>query len=295
VPGGMLTNMESQLKEQGAGDKFDEVLLEIPRVREDLGFIALVTPTSQIVGTQAVLNILTGERYKTISKETAGVLKGEYGATPAPVNLQLQQRVLDGGEAITCRPADNISDELDKLTEELTLRASEKGITLAEHKIEDVLTYALFPQIGLKFLENRGNSDAFEPVPTGIPMVQKPALQSVPADDKGVYTISVNGQSYVVEVQTGGDLSNITPVASAPVSTAPPAPQGEVIKAPLAGNIFKVNVNVGEHIQQGDVILILEAMKMETEIRAPKAGTITMISISEGDSVAVGDALYGLA
>jgi oxaloacetate decarboxylase alpha subunit len=295
VPGGMLTNMESQLKEQGAGDKFDEVLLEIPRVREDLGFIALVTPTSQIVGTQAVLNILTGERYKTISKETAGVLKGEYGATPAPVNPQLQQRVLDGGEAITCRPADNISDELDKLTEELTLRASEKGITLAEHKIEDVLTYALFPQIGLKFLENRGNSDAFEPVPTGIPMVQKPALQSVPADDKGVYTISVNGQSYVVEVQTGGDLSNITPVASAPVSTAPPAPQGEVIKAPLAGNIFKVNVNVGEHIQQGDVILILEAMKMETEIRAPKAGTITMISISEGDSVAVGDALYGLA
>jgi oxaloacetate decarboxylase alpha subunit len=295
VPGGMLTNMESQLQEQGAGDKFDEVLLEIPRVREDLGFIALVTPTSQIVGTQAVLNILTGERYKTISKETAGVLKGEYGATPAPVNLQLQQRVLDGGEAITCRPADNISDELNKLTEELTLRASEKGITLAEHKIEDVLTYALFPQIGLKFLQNRGNSDAFEPVPTGIPMVQKPALQSVPADDKGVYTVSVNGQSYVVEVQTGGDISNITSVASAPVSTAPTAPQGEVINAPLAGNIFKVNVNVGEHIQQGDVILILEAMKMETEIRAPKAGTITMISISEGDSVTVGDALYGLA
>jgi oxaloacetate decarboxylase alpha subunit len=287
--------MESQLKEQGAGDKFDEVLLEIPRVREDLGFIALVTPTSQIVGTQAVLNILTGERYKTISKETAGVLKGEYGATPAPVNPQLQQRVLDGGEAITCRPADNISDELDKLTEELTLRASEKGITLAEHKIEDVLTYALFPQIGLKFLENRGNSDAFEPVPTGITVVQKPAPQSVPTDDKGVYTISVNGQSYVVEVQTGGDLSNITPVANVPVNTAPPAAQGEVINAPLAGNIFKVNVNVGEHIQQGDVILILEAMKMETEIRAPKAGTITMISISEGDSVAVGDALYGLA
>jgi oxaloacetate decarboxylase alpha subunit len=295
VPGGMLTNMESQLKEQGAGDKFDEVLLEIPRVREDLGFIALVTPTSQIVGTQAVLNILTGERYKTISKETAGVLKGEYGATPVPVNPQLQQRVLDGGKAITCRPADNISDELDKLTEELTLRASEKGITLAENKIEDVLTYALFPQIGLKFLENRGNSDAFEPVPTGVPVVQKPEPQSVPADDKGVYTVSVNGQSYVVEVQTGGDVSNIAPITSAPANTAPPASQGEVISAPLAGNIFKVNVNVGEHVQQGDVILILEAMKMETEIRAPQAGTITMISISEGDSVAVGDALYGLA
>jgi oxaloacetate decarboxylase alpha subunit len=295
VPGGMLTNMESQLKEQGAGDRLDEVLLEIPKVREDLGFIALVTPTSQIVGTQAVLNILTGERYKTISKETAGVLKGEYGATPAPVNALLQQRVLDGGEAITCRPADNISDELDKLTDELTLRASEKGITLAENKIEDVLTYALFPQIGLKFLENRGNSDAFEPVPTGVPVVQKPAPQSVPADDKGVYTVSVNGQSYVVEVQTGGDISNIAPITSAPANTASPASQGAVISAPLAGNIFKVNVNVGEHVQQGDVILILEAMKMETEIRAPQAGTITMISISEGDSVAVGDTLYVLA
>lgn len=292
VPGGMLTNMESQLKEQGAGDKLDEVLLEIPKVREDLGFIPLVTPTSQIVGSQAVLNILTGERYKTISKETAGVLKGEYGATPASVNAALQERVLEGGEAITCRPADNISDEMDKLTEELTARANEKGITLAEHKIDDVLTYALFPQIGLKFLQNRGNADAFEPVPTGVLAVEKPAPQSVTADEDGVYTVTVNGQSYVVEVQAGGDVSNIAPVVTA---AAPAAGQGEVINAPLAGNIFKVNVNVGEHVQQGDVILILEAMKMETEIRAPKAGAINMISVSEGDSVAVGDVLYVLA
>jgi oxaloacetate decarboxylase alpha subunit len=294
VPGGMLTNMESQLKEQGAGDKLDEVLLEIPKVREDLGFIPLVTPTSQIVGSQAVLNILTGERYKTISKETAGVLKGEYGATPAPVNAALQERVLEGGEAITCRPADNISDEIDKLTEELTARASEKGITLGEHKIDDVLTYALFPQIGLKFLLNRGNADAFEPVPTGAIAVEKPAAQSVTGADNDVYTVTVNGQAYVVEVQAGGDVSNLAPVASA-AAPAPAAGQGEVISAPLAGNIFKVNVNVGEHVQQGDVILILEAMKMETEIRAPQAGTINMISVSEGDSVTVGDALYGLA
>jgi oxaloacetate decarboxylase alpha subunit len=294
VPGGMLTNMESQLKEQGAGDKLDEVLLEIPKVREDLGFIPLVTPTSQIVGSQAVLNILTGERYKTISKETAGVLKGEYGATPAPVNAELQERVLEGSEAITCRPADNISDEIDKLTEELTARASEKGITLAEHKIDDVLTYALFPQIGLKFLLNRGNADAFEPVPTGAIAVEKPAGQSVTADDNNVYTVTVNGQAYVVEVQAGGDVSHIVPVASA-AAPVPAAGQGEVISAPLAGNIFKVNVNVGEHVQQGDVILILEAMKMETEIRAPKAGAINMISVSEGDSVTVGDALYVLA
>ncbi|MFC3552534.1 2-oxoglutarate decarboxylase, partial [Lysobacter cavernae] len=163
----MLTNMESQLKEQGAQDKFDQVLEEIPRVREDLGFIPLVTPTSQIVGTQAVINILTGERYKSITKETAGVLKGEYGAAPAPFNAALQARVLDGAKAITCRPADLLEPEMDKLTAELKGLAQQKGFKLAADEIDDVLTYALFPQIGLKFLENRGNPDAFEPAPTG--------------------------------------------------------------------------------------------------------------------------------
>ncbi|HAB86091.1 MAG TPA: oxaloacetate decarboxylase, partial [Pseudomonas sp.] len=167
VPGGMLTNMESQLKEQGAQDKFDQVLAEIPRVREDLGFIPLVTPTSQIVGTQAVINVLTGERYKSITKETAGVLKGEYGSAPAPFNAELQARVLDGAEVITCRPADLLQPEMQRLTAELEGLAREKNIKLAEDAIDDVLTYALFPQIGLKFLENRGNPSAFEPAPTG--------------------------------------------------------------------------------------------------------------------------------
>src|SRR5690606_6504710 len=159
VPGGMLTNMESQLREQNAQDRFDEVLAEIPRVREDLGYIPLVTPTSQIVGTQAVLNVLCGERYKNISKETEGVLKGEYGSTPAPVNTELQQRVLNGAAPITCRPADLLEPELDKLTETLKALAAEKSIALAqgEELVDDVLTYALFPQIGLKFLENRNN------------------------------------------------------------------------------------------------------------------------------------------
>ncbi|MCP3674769.1 MAG: sodium-extruding oxaloacetate decarboxylase subunit alpha, partial [Gammaproteobacteria bacterium] len=167
VPGGMLTNMESQLKEQGAGDRLDDVLNEIPLVRKDLGYIPLVTPTSQIVGTQAVLNVLTGERYKNITKETAGVLKGEYGSTAAPVNAELQAKVLDGKEAITCRPADLLEPEMDKLTDELMALAKENGIRLADAKVDDVLTYALFPQIGLKFLENRDNPDAFEPIPTG--------------------------------------------------------------------------------------------------------------------------------
>ena len=206
VPGGMLTNMESQLKEQGAQDKFDQVLAEIPRVREDLGFIPLVTPTSQIVGTQAVINVLTGERYKSITKETAGVLKGEYGAAPAPFNKALQERVLDGGQAITCRPADVLQPEMDKLTAELRELAKEKGIKLAAEEIDDVLTYALFPQIGLKFLENRGNPAAFEPVPTGKEGLVREAGQPE------AYTVEVNGQSYVVQVSEGGDLQGIKPL-----------------------------------------------------------------------------------
>ncbi|AGU65027.1 oxaloacetate decarboxylase alpha chain [Salmonella enterica subsp. enterica serovar Gallinarum/Pullorum str. CDC1983-67] len=165
VPGGMLTNLESQLKQQNAADKLDQVLAEIPRVREDLGFIPLVTPTSQIVGTQAVLNVLTGERYKTIAKETAGILKGEYGHTPVPVNAALQARVLEGGAPVTCRPADLLKPELAELEADVRRQAQEKGITLAGNAIDDVLTVALFPQIGLKFLENRHNPAAFEPLP----------------------------------------------------------------------------------------------------------------------------------
>jgi oxaloacetate decarboxylase alpha subunit len=164
VPGGMLTNLENQLREQNASDKFDAVLEEIPKVREELGFIALVTPTSQIVGSQSVLNILSGERYQTITKETAGVLKGEYGSTPAPVNADLQARVLDGAEAITCRPADLLEPEFEKQKRELVRIAKEEDIRIANEE-DDTLTYALFPQAGLKFLKNRDNPDAFEPVP----------------------------------------------------------------------------------------------------------------------------------
>ena len=207
VPGGMLTNMESQLKEQGAADKLDEVLTEIPKVRKELGYIPLVTPTSQIVGTQAVLNVLTGERYKSITKETAGVLKGEYGKTAAPVDAELQARVLDGKEAITCRPADLLDPELDKLSVELQEIAVEKNITLAEDTIDDVLTYALFPQIGLKFLENRNNPDAFEPAPTKP--VAKDASTSAPVANSAntgpeSYAVSVDGKVYDVVVAPGG-------------------------------------------------------------------------------------------
>ncbi|QVM88954.1 sodium-extruding oxaloacetate decarboxylase subunit alpha [Pseudomonas lalucatii] len=293
VPGGMLTNMESQLKEQGAQDKFDEVLAEIPRVREDLGFIPLVTPTSQIVGTQAVINVLTGERYKSITKETAGVLKGEYGAAPAPFNAELQARVLEGGEAISCRPADLLEAEMDKLSAELKGIAREKGIKLAKDEIDDVLTYALFPQIGLKFLENRGNPAAFEPAPTG---------QELPAREAGkpeVYTVEVGGKSYVVQVGEGGDIEGIKSLggASAPAAAAAPAAVGggEPQTAPLAGNIFKVLVQPGQAVEEGQLVIILEAMKMETEIRAFKAGTVGAVNVKVGDAVAVGDSLLAIA
>ncbi|UTV98905.1 sodium-extruding oxaloacetate decarboxylase subunit alpha [Marinomonas rhizomae] len=300
VPGGMLTNMESQLKEQGAADKFDEVLKEIPKVREDLGLIPLVTPTSQIVGTQAVLNVLTGERYKSISKETAGILKGEYGAAPAEFNKELQARVLDGAEAITCRPADLLSPEMDKLTEELVDLSKEKNIQLSDDQIDDVLTFALFPQIGLKFLQNRGDASAFEPVPTLEDAGDsKPAVASASSGDASVYTVSVSGQSFVVQVSEGGDVSDIQPVANvqkaaSQAPTAPAASSGEDVPSPLSGNIFKVLVSQGQQVEEGDTVMILEAMKMETEISAPKSGVVGSINVKEGDSVQVGQSLLTL-
>ena len=292
VPGGMLTNMEAQLKEQNAADKFDEVLQEIPRVREDLGLIPLVTPTSQIVGTQAVINVLVGERYKTISKEVQGILKGEYGAAPAPFNKELQLKVLDGAEAITCRPADLLKSEMDSLTVELEQLAKEKGIKLApaDSRIDDVLIYALFPQVGLKYLENRNNPDAFEPVPT-----IEDAMTMATTKNTGpqVYTISVNGQDYVVQVKEGGDVSAIVPTVAA--TAAAPVKAGEEVTAPLAGNIWKVEVSAGDAIEEGDVIVILEAMKMETEVRAARSGTVVSVDVKEGDAVQVGDSLITLA
>ena len=293
VPGGMLTNMESQLRENNALDRLDEVLKEIPRVREDLGYIPLVTPTSQIVGTQAVMNVLLGERYKSIAKESAGILKGEYGASPAPVNAELQARVLDGGEAITCRPADNIDPEMYTLEAEFDSIIAEKGIKLENEKIDDLLIYILFPQVGMQFLENRNNPDFFEPVPQ--------APSEGPKED-GVYTVKHNGQEYVVEVKSGGDISSIqvagqasaVPQASAP-QAATPAVNAEDIPAPLAGNIWKVLVSPNQQINEGDTLVILEAMKMETEVKAARSGTVVAVNVSEGDQVSAGQAIISLA
>ncbi len=299
VPGGMLTNMESQLKEQGAAHRIDEVLEEIPRVRQDLGFIPLVTPTSQIVGTQAVINVLTGERYKSITKETAGVLKGEYGATPASVNAELQARVLEGGQAITCRPADLLQDELDHLTKELLEKAQVEKITLADAKVDDVLTYALFPQVGLKFLKNRHNPEAFEPVPgkEPAPVATAPA-STKPAAGIESYSVKVDGVVYDVEVGPQGQLTSVVPAGqkAALKPTVATTTQGaEAVAAPLAGTIFKIQVEQGDEVAEGDVLIVLEAMKMETEIRAARSGVIQELHVKEGDSVRVGASLLSLA
>ncbi|MDG1956238.1 MAG: sodium-extruding oxaloacetate decarboxylase subunit alpha [Candidatus Thioglobus sp.] len=297
VPGGMLTNMEGQLKEQNALDKMDEVLLEIPRVRKDLGYIPLVTPTSQIVGTQSVLNVLTGERYKTITKESAGILKGEYGSAPAPVNKELQERVLEGSKAITCRPADNIEPELGVLESEFDKIVSEKGIRVADQKIDDLMTYALFPQVGIKFLENRDNPDFFEPVPVAE------TESSKDQKDEGVYTVSFKGQSYTVNVSAGGtitsmgstsDQSTQSSKSSDDESKAPFVNGKEDISAPLSGTIWKTLVTPNQSVKKGDTLIVLEAMKMETEIKATCSGVVVSVDVKEGDSVTVGQLLLSL-
>ncbi|MBK1633131.1 oxaloacetate decarboxylase subunit alpha [Thiohalocapsa halophila] len=313
VPGGMLTNMENQLREQGATDRLDEVLEEIPRVREDLGFIPLVTPTSQIVGSQAVLNVLMGERYKSITNETAGVLKGAYGKTPAPVNEALQARVLaDGEEPITCRPADELSPELDRLTAELEGIATERKLDLATDQIDDVLIYAMFPQVGLKFLEHRGDAAAFEPPPWELDAKEQaereaaaqaaaaPAPASAgPAAGGGPehYRVDVDGRSYSVTVSPEGGIEQVT-AAPAPALSAPsptPAAAAQMVESPLAGNIVRIQVQPGQQVGIGDVLLVLEAMKMETEVRATTAGQVVEIRVKEGDAVALGAPLLSVA
>jgi len=300
VPGGMLTNLENQLKQQNASDKLDLVLEEIPRVRKDLGYIPLVTPTSQIVGTQSVINVLTGERYKTIAKETAGILKGEYGKTPSPVDSALQARVLEGAAPVTDRPADHIAPEMAKIEAEVAEQAKAKGVKLADNAVDDALIVALFPQIAWKFLENRNNPAAFEPAPTGneSAVENKPVSKAAPsASGSAVYTVELEGKAFVVKVSEGGDISQVATTApqAAPQAAPAPATGGTPVTAPMAGNIWKVVATEGQTVAAGDVLFILEAMKMETEVKAAQAGTVRGICVKAGDAVAVGDTVMTLA
>lgn len=289
VPGGMLTSLENQLREQNALHRLDEVLAEIPAVREDLGMIPLVTPSSQIVGVQAVFNVLAGERYKTITKESAGLLKGEYGATPAPVNRALQERVLDDGAApLAERPADRMAPEMDALTRDLKEQAARQGIDLAANFIDDVLTYALFPQVGLRFLKHRGDPSAFEPT-ADAPSPAPSLAASPPAEAVAeTYSVRVGGKTFRVEVAADGAVASAAP-APKPATAAPGA-----LAATLAGTVFKVLVKPGDAVQAGQPVLVLEAMKMETEVTASEAGRVEAIHVREGDAVEIGDPLVSL-
>ena len=284
VPGGMLTNLENQLKEQNAIDRFDEVIDEIPKVRSDLGYIPLVTPTSQIVGTQAVINVLSGERYKTVTKETAALLKGEYGATPAPVDVDLQENVLEGGLAVTCRPADLLgNDEFNQIKESFKKITHEKKISIEETE-ENILTYALFPEVGIKFFENIDNADYFE----------KPPLEFI-AKEGNFYNVSIDGNDYMVKYSKADKPEILNQGHTTKDITDSPNYQkenGEIIKAPLSGNIFSIIKSKGDDVEEDDTVIVLEAMKMETTIKTPHAGNIINVFVSNGDKVNVGDPLF---
>ena len=284
VPGGMLTNLESQLKEQNAVDKFDEVIDEIPNVRSDLGYIPLVTPTSQIVGTQAVINVLNNERYKVITKETQAILKGEYGKTPADVDKKLQDKVLGDEDPITCRPADLIDENEYKLTKEKYLKSLEENNIKVDDTEENILIYTLFPEIGLKFLENKENKDYFEKSPTQLS-----------EEKNGYYKVVIDETDYLVkysqtdepEIINGNSTSEVQS-DNEPVSDE----TGMVVSAPLAGNIFRIEKNVGDTVSDDETIIVLEAMKMETTIKTPTSGKIKQIFIKNGDKVQSGDPLF---
>jgi len=296
VPGGMMTNMENQLREQNAVDRMDEVLREMPAVRRDLGYPPLVTPTSQIVGTQSIVNVLTGERYRTITRETAALLRGEYGATPAPVDEKLRARVLDGKESVTCRPADLLEPEMESLTREVDRLAGETPFERSENPVEDVLIYALFSNVGLHYLHNRNNPAAFEPPPWLADAASAPEAAApqaaVTEDNRGPvrYHVRVNGRDYDVEVVPEGQVKVLEPAAAAPAKTS-----GQPLPSPLTGTVSKLCVREGQTVASGEVVVILEAMKMETEVRATRAGVVASIAVRESGAVQSGSPLLYLA
>jgi pyruvate carboxylase subunit B len=269
VPGGMLSNLVSQLKEQGALDKFEEVLKEIPEVRKDLGYPPLVTPSSQIVGTQAVMNVLTEERYKIITNEVANYVKGYYGKSPAPINKELMKRVLqDGEKPKTCRPADLLEPEYELRKKE----AMENGIVSQE---EDILTYALYPQIAVKFLRGELKAEA-------IPEEKEVSkFMEIPTE----YAIEVNGEVYNVKVEPiyGTEMKKKKETYTAETEGA--------VTSPFRGMVTKIKVKEGDTVKKGDVIMVLEAMKMENPVESPVDGRVEKIVVNEGHSVSVGDIL----
>ncbi|HUV83971.1 MAG TPA: sodium-extruding oxaloacetate decarboxylase subunit alpha [archaeon] len=266
IPGGMLSNLVSQLKEQNAMDRFDEVLEEMPRVRQDLGYPPLVTPTSQIVGTQAVLNVLMGERYKVIPKEVKEYVRGMYGKSPAPIDKAFIVKVLGDEKPITCRPADLLEPELDRMAEE----ARAQGLIRKE---EDILTYTLYPQVAAKFLKG-------EAVEEELQIVQAPSTAQ-PIHNQ--FKVVVDGEVFQVEVEPSGEMA-----VHEGKPTLPPSVEGG-IKSSMQGMVLGLKVKKGDAVQEGDVVAVIEAMKMENDIHTPNSGIVRDIFVKESDFVSAGE------
>jgi oxaloacetate decarboxylase alpha subunit len=277
VPGGMLSNMENQLKEQGASDKIDEVLKEIAVVQKDCGYVPLVTPTSQIVGTQAVFNVLFG-RYAKITAETADLATGRYGATPAPVNEELRKKSLAQmkyNEALTCRPADKIPNEYGKIAEEAKKAGARND--------EDILTYAMFPKVAPAFFRERdkGPVDSQSFVEKAAAPAAVSASGGASAGQAARYAVNVDGVNYNVVVAPAGTVA----VTAAPGGAAAPSVSSAVIAAPVAGTVLRHVVAEGADVKAGDTIIIIESMKMELEIKATAAGAVHFL-VPTGTQVA---------
>ncbi|MEO1765621.1 sodium-extruding oxaloacetate decarboxylase subunit alpha [Thiobacter aerophilum] len=314
VPGGMISNLANQLKEQGALHRMDEVLAEIPRVRADLGFPPLVTPTSQIIGTQAVLNVLTGKRYQSVTTEVKHYLQGLYGKTPGPVNEQVKSLAIGNAEVITCRPADLLQDELDKLRGEI------EGLARNE---EDVLTYAMFPELARTFFQERA-AGTLKPEPLLPREAAQPGGKRFAPNE---FNITLHGETYHIKL-TGSGAPGIEPrpyyvlvdgvseevvietlaevevsggalgaeqarpkVKAAPSGGRPAATHKGHVTTAMPGTIVDVLVDTGKKVKAGDPVLVIEAMKMENEIQAPVSGTVTNIFVSKGDAVKPHEAL----
>ena len=297
VPGGMLSNLVSQLSQAGKLDQLEDVLKEVPRVREDMGFPPLVTPSSQIVGTQAVMNVIAGERYKMVPVESKDIVRGKYGQTPAPISEEIRTKIIGDEEPITCRPADNIAPELPSLREECS-KMPEGWI----QQDEDILTYALFPKVAPKFFETRLAMQNGTYVAPEEPKADAPKAKSTTDTVERSYSVKVNGVEYIVDVEEY--TPGTAPVASAPAATpaapvapapvAAPAAGGVKVECPMPGTILDVKVSVGQTVTKGQVLMILEAMKMENEIVAPQDGTVSAVCVQKGATVNSGDVLATL-
>ena len=286
IPGGMISNMENQLRDQDALDNLGKVLEEVPRVRKDMGYPPLVTPTSQIVGSQATLNVLTGERYKIISKETRECVLGKYGKLPGALDPDLLAKAQENDTTIDCRPADLLEPEWDKVVKEC------KGKCKSE---EDMLSYALFPKVALEFFANRAKGiTSTRPAAAPQATSAAPTAPATQATGDGTYTVTVNGQPFSVQVSAGGAAQpTAAPATTAQPQTAPPVSTGggTSVASPLPGSVFSIKVAVGDQVNEGDVVIILESMKMETEVRASTSGSIKSIQAQEGQNVKTGDTL----